>query len=317
MTIIKTTMPDESPVAITFRPGTAADSWATFKIFQETVLDLGQRLGVETISGGQDEAALARMWDRRRPLFEHLASTAAHFWLAESEGRPIGYARSVLRDGLYELTEFFVLPGQQEAGVGGELLARAFPPLNEGVSHQAIIATPDTRAQVRYLKRGVYPRFATSYFSRPQRRVAPPLDPALRAEPISATPETLAALGAVDVEILGHQREVDHRWLLANRQGYLYRRGNQLLGYGYVSHASGPFALLAEADFPAVLAHAEAEATARDFDFGVEVPLINRAAIAYLLEQGFRMDAFIALVMFDQPFGKFDHYIFPSPPFFI
>lgn len=315
MTIIEATARSESSAEITFRPGTLADSFAVYKIFEQTVLDLGQRLGVETISGGQDEATLAQLWERRRSLFEHLANTAAHFWLAESGEQPVGYARSVLRDGLYELTEFFVLPGRQSGGVGRGLLERAFPSTQEGVTHQAIVATTDTRAVVRYLKRGVYPRFATSYFSRPSRRVAAPAD--LSAEPISATPETLAILGTVDGALLGHRRDVDHTWLLTNCQGYLYRRGKKLLGYGYVGASSGPFALLEAADFPAVLAHAEAEAAALNLEFGLEVPLINRVAVDYLLGQGFRMDAFLALVMFDVPFGKFEHYIFPSPPFFI
>jgi GNAT superfamily N-acetyltransferase len=298
---------------LTLRPGSIADSYTVFKIFEQSIMDLGRRLGVMTISGGQDPAVLEELWQRRRSLFEHLARTAEHFWIAENEGRAVGYARTILRDGLRELTEFFVLPGQQSAGAGRELLARAFP--QAGASQRAIIATLDTRAQARYLKAGVYPHFPSTYLSRSPEPVSIPSD--LTFEPIAVSPANLDILGMVDMALLGHRREVDHIWLLENRQGYLYRREGQPVGYGYLGQSSGPFALWHEADFPAVLAHAETEAAGRGIDFGVEVPLINRTAVGYLLSRGCRMDQFMALFMADRPFGKFENYIFPSPPFFL
>ena len=77
------------------------------------------------------------MWGFFRPLYDHLARTGEHFWIAERDGESIGYARSVLRDGVRELTEFFVLPGHQSAGLGRELLSRAFP--TEGARHRVIV----------------------------------------------------------------------------------------------------------------------------------------------------------------------------------
>jgi hypothetical protein len=177
------------------------------------------------------------------------------------------------------------------------------------------VATTDTRAVVRYLKVGVYPRFACSYFSRPAQSPSVPTD--LTFEPISAVPEAIEQLRVIDLALLGHRRDEDHRWLLENRQGYLYRRAGEPLGYGYQGYSNGPFALLNEADFPAVLAHAEQQAASRGDDFGLEVPLINRAAVDYLLAQRFQMDSFITMFMSDRPFGKFENYILPSPPFFI
>ena len=298
---------------ITYRSGTTEDSFTVFRIFEQSVTDLGQRLGVQAISGGDDPDVVAQLWERRRPLFEHLARTADQFWLAEKDGQAIGYARSIVRADLQELTELFVLPGEQSAGVGRELLRRAFP--QNGASQRAIIATVDTRAVVRYLKTGVYPRFACSYFSRPAQSVSIPTD--LSFQPISAVPETLAQLRAIDLALLEHRREEEHTWLLGNRQGYLYYRQGRPVGYGYLGYSNGPFALLHESDFPAVLAHAEQQAATRQGEFGLEVPLINRAAVDYLLTQGFHLDGFITLFMCDRPFGKFENYIFPSPPFFI
>ena len=301
------------PPTVTFRPGTLADSFTVYKIFEQTILDLSERFGQETISGGQEEAALRRLWNKRRPLFEHLAETAAHFWLAERDGQAIGYARSVMRGKLQELTEFFVLPGEQSVGVGRELLKRAFPDV--GAEQRAIVATPDSRALVRYLKAAVYPRFPIGYFSRPVQVRTVTTDLTIR--PIEGSAADLTALGRLDKIILGHQRDVDQAWLLAQRQGYLYTRAGEAVGYGYVGANSGPFALLDERDFSAVLAHAESEAAVRGLDFGVEVPLINRVAVDYLLSHGYRMEPFITLFMSDVPFGKFENYILPSPPFFV
>ncbi|GIK36633.1 MAG: hypothetical protein BroJett011_04660 [Chloroflexota bacterium] len=299
---------------ITYRPGTAADSYSVFKLFEETLADLSRRLGSSEATSWQDPAALEQMWQERRSLYEHLARTTAHFWLAEKAGQLIGFSRSIRRDGMLELTEFFVRPDQQAQGVGYELLRRAFPAA--GAARRSIIASTDIRAQVRYLKAGVYPRFPIYYFWRTP--AAAPVATDLTFEPLTASPETLAALGELDRAVIGHRRDIDHEWLLTQRQGYLYYRQGQLVGYGYAGLRNGPFALLNPGDFPAVLAHAENDAAANGRGhFGLEVPMVNRAAVDYLLTRNFRLDSFIAIFMSDLPFGRFENYITTSPPFFL
>jgi hypothetical protein len=299
---------------ITYRLGTAADSYAIFLLFEETFADLTRRMGSNEATSFGDPKALASMWEERQPLYEHLAATAEHFWVAERDGRIVGYARSILRDGLRALTEFFVLPGTQSSGAGGELLARAFPAA--GASRRIVVATLDVRAQARYLKAGVTPRFPVYYFGRAPERVDLPSD--LSFERLEATPAALAMLGAIDSAVLAHTRDADQHWLIANREGYLYRRAGEVVGYGYVGKRSGPFALLNPADFPAVLAHAESRAAAQGHDhFGLEVPMINRAAVDHLLARGFRIDWFMALFMCDEPVGALEQYIVTSPPFIL
>ncbi len=299
---------------ITYRPGTAADSYSVFKLFEETLADLSRRLGSTEPTSWQDPAALEQMWQERRSLYEHLARTAAHFWLAEKASQLIGFGRSILRDGMLELTEFFVRPDQQARGVGQELLRRVFPAA--GASPRSIIASTDLPAQVRYLKAGVYPRFPIYYFWRTP--AADPIASDLIFEPITASPKTLAALAELDRTIIGHRRDTDHEWLLTQRQGYLYYRRGQPAGYGYAGLRNGPFALLNPGDFPAVLAHAENDSAAKGREhFGLEVPMVNRAAVDYLLARNFRMDSFIAIFMNDRPFGRFENYIITCPPFFL
>jgi hypothetical protein len=180
-----------------------------------------------------------------------------------------------------------------------------------------IVATTDERALARYLKAGVYPRFPTCYLFGPAVAPAASADD-LAAEPMAESAETLATLAGIDRDVIDCRRDVDHRWLLRERRGMLFRRDGRVVGYGYAGGASsGPFALLDEAHVPAAIAHAEADAVRAGTQFGVEVPLVNRRALDYLLRQGYQMSGFITLMMSDAPFGHFERYLFTSPQFFL
>lgn len=299
---------------ITYRPGTEADSYAVFNIFEQSIADLTRRTGSDIPTSAADPKALARTWQERQSLYDHLSRTADQFWVAERSGQLIGFSRSITHGNTHELTEFFVLPNQQSSGVGRELISRAFP--KNGHAHRAIIATTDPRAQALYLKSGVYPRFPIYYFGRKPEIVSVPSD--ITYKPIEASSDVLETLGNLDVALLGHRRDSDHTWLLSDRSGYLYYRNGQPVGYGYLGYRNGPFALLDPIEFPAILAHAEnCAAQNRREKIGLEVPAINEAAINYLLSRKFKMDDFITFMMTNKPFGKFENYILTNPPFFM
>jgi GNAT superfamily N-acetyltransferase len=293
------------------RPGTIDDNEACAGVMVEAVNDLGRRNGS---IGADNVMELATQWPRWRSFFDHIARTAAEFWIAEGpDGAPIGYARSTDRDGLFELTEFFVRPGIQSRGVGRDLLARAFPP-GRG-DPRLIIATTDIRALSRYLRAGVVARFPVLTFTGASRDV-PRVD-GLDPEPLDIDRD-LDAVHAVDDAVLGHRREVDHRWFAAEREGYRYLRGGRTVGYGYVGRpdrsGNGPYAVLDPADLPAVLAHAERrrhQLGTEETEF--EVALHNRAGVEHLLGRGYRMDPFMTLVCSSEPFGQFDRYVFCGP----
>jgi hypothetical protein len=76
--------------------------------------------------------------------------------------------------------------------------------------------------------------------------------------------------------------------------------------------------LLDPHDFPAVLAHAETQAALDGHAaFGVETPMINKVAVDYLLDRGFRLSPFTGLFLCDEPFGCFENYLFTAPPFIL
>lgn len=298
---------------VTYRQGTAADSRTVFEIWIEALTELGERLGSQPISGGDDPEVMKSIWQRRGSLFEHLAATASQFWIAEIDGRPIGYARAIQRGSMHELTEFFVLPEGQAQGIGRELLNRAYPIQADQTG--VIIATQDTRALARYMKHGHTPRFTAVYFQHEPQYA--PLDSDLGFYPLQGQDWEAQVLDEIDRQILEHTRPVDHGWLQSDRQGFFYLRDGRPVGYGYQGTSFGPFALLEASDYPAVLAFAEAQAYRQHTNIGFEVPLINQQAVQYLLRRGYRMDGFFTLFLSTRPFGRFENYIYTGPPFFL
>ncbi len=71
------------------------------------------------------------------------------------------------------------------------------------------------------------------------------------------------------------------------------------------------------ATFPRFSAHAETEAALKGTEFSVEVPMVNLAAVDYLLSRGCKLESFFEFFMADAPFGKFENYVLTSPPFFV
>src|SRR5919204_2764470 len=119
------------------RRATPDDIEACHDVMWTSVTDFGRRNGTPL------EGSAADWWTSDQSLQRFLATHAAEWWVAEESdaGAIIGYARSVERGGLFELTEFFVLPTKQSRGIGRALIERAFP-IGRG-EIRSIIATTD------------------------------------------------------------------------------------------------------------------------------------------------------------------------------
>ena len=172
----------------------------------------------------------------------------------------------------------------------------------------------DERALYRYLNAGVYARFPIKYFSRKAEKVTVETD--LVIEPLQIDLH-LADLNRIDKQIIGHARGDVHCWIATTRDGFVYKRNGETVGYGYVGGGNGPFAVLDENDYPAVLAHAESLMAEKGEEFGAETPFINKGAIRYFTERKYRIDSFTVLFMSNEPFGKFENYLCFSPIFFM
>jgi len=305
-----------SGVEIRYRPATAADNRAMHDVFLESISEIDRRVGSADAVDSSEPAVREQSWAAWRSLFEHLDATVDLAWVAEDDaGEVAGYARSIKRDGVRELTEFFVRPQAQGKGIGRELLRQAFPA--EGARHRTIVATLELRALGRYLQTGLSARCLVLWVGAAPRANDVPSD--LRAVPIAGSDEDLAALDAIDRRLLGHTRRVDLEWIIAGgREGFLFHRGAEAVAYGFVGERSGPVACLDPGDTPAVLGYLESRAAERgQAELGFWLPSVNREAVDYLLGRGFRIDPFVATFFSDDPGIALDRYLITSPPFFV
>jgi hypothetical protein len=85
-----------------------------------------------------------------------------------------------------------------------------------------------------------------------------------------------------------------------------------------VSNRAGPIAMLNNNDFHVALAHVESEMTKYVDDiyneFYVPVPMINIAAVDYVLKRGCQTTTFLEHFMSDKPLGQYENYVFMDPP---
>lgn len=302
-------------MTVVIRPGTRDDLFDAFVVFQLALHGLQQSVGEALPEDKPDPENLSPAFEYFRMFTEHLAQTAETFWVAEDEGEFIGFARSVVRDDIQQLSELFVRPDRQARGVGKRLLEAAFSA--DGIHNRVVIGTSDIRAVTRYLKSGVKFRFTIYDWSRKPEIV--PFETDLSIVPFTPTPENLAILNSIDRIILGYTREVDHIWLSKNRKGHFYHRDGQVVGYSYVSHRAGPIAMLHNRDFHIALAQVESEMTNYVDDVWenmyIPVPMTNTAAVEYVVQRGFQTSPLLEHFMSDKPLGQYENYIFMDPPF--
>jgi GNAT superfamily N-acetyltransferase len=292
------------------RRGTPADTRACHDLLWTSATDLGRRHGTP-LEGDADA-----WWEGIESVHRFLADHAAEWWVAKDGEELIGYARSIDRDGLFELTELFVRPGRQSSGVGRQLLEHAFP-LGRG-NVRSIIATTDVRATARYYAADTVARFPYFTLTGRPRSDAKPED--VTVEAAGTDPAALAAISEIERAALDFPRGTDElRWLAETRPGYVFVRRGTPIGFAFlVKGAAGPIAALHDADIPAVLGHVEALAASAGSDpLELEVPGINVTAMRHLLGRGFHIDPWMNLLMSNRPFGQFDRFIGFSPPIFL
>ncbi len=295
------------------RRATSDDVEACHHVMWESVTDFGARNGTPL------HGTAAEWWASGEPLQRYLADRAAEWWVAEDHdsGALLGYARSIERGGLFELTEFFVVPTRQSKGLGRALIDRAFP-VGRGDA-RSIIATTDTRALARYYRAGVVARFPMLTFEGvpAETHIAGDLTPRLLD---ADSEEDVSAMRMIERSVLEYARdEAELRWLLSDREGHLYARAGTVIGFAFVGKVgSGPIAALDPADLPDILLHVENRALALGLErLDLQVPGPNEVATRHLLDRGFRLDPWMNLLMSNRPFGRFDRILSFGPPVFL
>jgi GNAT superfamily N-acetyltransferase len=297
-------------VGFILRRGSLEDTAACHSIMWHAITDFAQRRGMPMTGTAED------WWAGSEKEFTYLARTAAEWWIAEDSAthQVIGYARSIERGGLFELTEFFVHPGQQAKGFGRALLARAFP--NGRGEVRSIIATTDVPALGRYYAADTVARFPMLTLTGPPAAAAVS---GVNIRPVDgAHAPHLAEIAAIERAAVGFPRgEEELRWILEQRDGYVYRRGERAIAFAFVgASGAGPIAALETADVVPALLHVESRSHALGVSqLSFQVPGVNGVAMRHLLARGFRIDSWVNLLMSNRPFGQFDRFIAFSPVF--
>jgi predicted acetyltransferase len=304
-------MHQTTAAGIPIRRATPEDAEACHEVMWTSVTDLGTRRGTPLAGSA------AEWWASGESMQRFLADRAAEWWVAELESRIVGYARSIEREGLFELTEFFVLPTTQSKGVGRALLAQAFPERPGLV--RSIIATTDERALSRYYAARTVPRFPILTLGGAPRREE--RWHGLTPQPLTAdSASQLRAVREIELATLESARgNAEIRWLLGDREGFLYMRGDEPVGFGFIGKFGvGPIAALDPTDLPDLLLHVEERAATLELQrIEFQVPTPNEVAARHLLSRGFRIDPWVNLLMSDRPFGRFDRFLGFGPPLFL
>jgi GNAT superfamily N-acetyltransferase len=287
------------------RRATPADTRRAFDVAMAAMKDLFARQGNE---GKLDPDSI---WAALESYLAHLATHAAEWWIAEDpdDGSTIGYARSIERRGLFELSELFIRPDRQSAGLSRRLIERAFP-LGRG-DVRVIIATTDVRGLRRYYAADTVARFAmASLTGSPQ-----PAPGGGDLEVAAATFNDVPEIVAIEEAVFAYPRHDDYAWLFEQREAYLYRRAGRTVAFSFFGKTGqGPIAALEPANLPPILFHLETRAHACGMpNISFQVPTINEVAMRHLLGRGFRIDAPLNLLMSNVAFGKFDRLLAFAP----
>lgn len=206
-----------------FRPIEPGDLEACAQIFYASDDDLMLKRGLPRTP--RNQVALLR-------LFGHISATSPHrAWLAEQDGRPIGFAMSAERDDLVFLAFLFVLPDAQARGLGRQLLERSM----NGAQRRAVsIFSVQPVSAALYAMYGMVPRVPMYTMVGRSHVELPALQHGVEFGPIDAE-----VTEPLDSEVLGFTRAVDHRaWLAWDRRLFGLFEGGAPVGYGY-AQASG------------------------------------------------------------------------------
>jgi GNAT superfamily N-acetyltransferase len=258
------------------RPITPADIEACIEVFYGAGDALNQSLNMPLMPRNPASIEL---------IFRHVTeSTPQRAWLAEERGQVMGFGMAIERDELTFLSFLFVQPDAQAAGVGAALYERCMP---RSRYRATCIWSVQPVSAALYARDGLVPRVPMYTFTGRPRKPLPPLAGGLGLTPI--TPEELDAL---DREIVGFTRRVDHEaWQRWERRPFALRDGTELVGYGYAQPAGrlGPAVVCRSEDLLPLVGALMTEVEPRE-DWMVNVPGPAAETFAAMLRAGMRFD---------------------------
>lgn len=219
---------------VDFRPIEKADLEALGEVFYEADDELNERHGLPKTP--RNPMPLLR-------LFDHIVGESpGRGWLAETNGRILGFGIAAQRADMTFLSFLFVRPDAQASGIGRALLERA---MADSEYRAVCIGSMQPISAALYAQYGMVPHVPLYMFSGKPRT-------ALRALPagMDVGPVSIADVADLDQAVTGLKRPNDHAaWERWDRQRMGLYESGALVGYGYVQSVGrlGPM-LVSDAD---------------------------------------------------------------------
>jgi GNAT superfamily N-acetyltransferase len=258
---------------VRIRPARDEDLPELARIFTRSVTHLVERYRPEQRELVPDDPA------GRLRTYGHLLETGALFVAEDPE--PAGFAAAVVRDGVWFLSQLWVLPERQGQGLGAALLDEALA-WGRGSRVFSVIASPHPGAQLLYLRASMYPLWLQLDLTGGG-GLGPP-DPPTGIEALG--PGDRPWIEELDLETRGAARPEDHVFWGREASGIALWRDGQPRGYLYVwpEGKAGPGAVRDPSD-TSLLVRAGLNRATGPVTFAV--PSANWAALRELVGLGF------------------------------
>ncbi len=205
---------------ITYRPATENDLDPAYNIYYQNEL-----LEAETPPLPPASASLE---------LRHVLLTGT-MYVAEEDGQIRAFASAITRGTVTFLTDLFVLPTLQSAGLGKTLLQHVLP--QDGLIHCTMTST-DPRAQALYIRSGMRPHYPNfnlrwQHFTLDELPGNELEDLGIQVIEGDANDQSFVWW---DARVSGRERAVDHQFWVTQQQAIplWFTRGGETLGYAYV-----------------------------------------------------------------------------------
>jgi GNAT superfamily N-acetyltransferase len=277
---------------VRIRPAQAADLLSLARIFVRAADELDRRQRV----GGAGPSS--RPPETRLPMYRHLLATGAMFVAEESQ--PVGFSAAIVRDGVWFLSQLWVLPEHQGRGIGGALLDEALA-WGRGASAFTVVASAHPAAMTLYLRASMFPMWVQYELTGGERGDGP------RADVRPLTEADGAWVDDLDRDVRGLARPEDHRLFRAQAEGLVLAGSDRPLGYVYVwdDGKVGPGAVLDPADAPDLL---RAARMAARVPIAAAVPSTNWSALRAAVAEGL-VPVTTSTFMASRPLGDGTRYL--------
>jgi GNAT superfamily N-acetyltransferase len=294
------------------RPARADDIPACLEVFFVSLDELHARLG---------EPPLPRNSESTGAAMRHLVETDPDgCWLAEKHGRVIGFGLTHRRGEHWYLAFLFILPTEQSRGLGRQLLEACLGEARgTGVTRRSVVVEAiQPVSTALYAQFGMVPRVPLYVFTGEVRAGAlPDGEAALASVGLTVAEfsgfreQAQADIDALDRTVVGWVRPSEHEYLdTRDRRAFLYHRGSDVVGYGYVQRSGrvGPICALDADHLLPITAHLLG-ATRPLGAWQVIVPGPAGAMFTGLLGAGLRIDGAPAVFCSSWDGPAFDRYV--------